>query len=318
MTDWLHNRLIQLDNPHEDLYYPRFGTFNWIRSLAILCDTLDADSIATFYRGRTINRRAATAVDADAIDTQTFSCLFLSLQYYAALYQMTLLNARLAQVMARVAIMDWYYGMYWAANAMLLARLGHHPEVHAPAARQWCTEFPMRGDVPDPFAFHVTTLVQSNCQSQIDALGITRNPALSKRVAGRAAANRNCLGALSGSAKWYRDRKIEEVRDSAAFKALHVVNFRTNAAKAVRDAQLATQNCGFLHQAFRARGKANYRDALYVGYGDAERSACEQFLEDLRETLKAFFLCAGTFCKRRVQRGTWEEFVNDIDDSSVS
>lgn len=316
MPDWLHDRFIRLENPHEDLYYPRFGTFNWLRSVSILSQSLDATTIRDFYRGCGIARRANTDPNAERIDTETYGCLFLSMQYYAALYELTLLSARRAEIFSRIAIVDWYYGLYWAANAMLLARVGEHPEMHAPTARRWCTEFAMRNHVPQPFSFHATTLVEAECDDEINALGQTSNPALSRTVSGRAAARRNCLGALKGTAQWYRDRKIEEVRDSSAFKALGVSNFRTNAARAIRDAQLQSQNCGFLHQAFRARGKANYRDALYVGYGDQERLACEDLVEDLRQTLEKFLLCAATFCRRRVQRNTWEDFIDDLNESS--
>ncbi len=316
MVNWLHDRFMALENPHEDLYYPRFGTFNWIRSLAILSDRLNAENVRQFYRDLHIARRARTAQNVERIDTETYGCLFLSMQYYAGLREIENLKARRKEILARLSIVDWYYGLYWAANAMLLAQTGEHPEIHSPAARQWCTEFSMRGWIPEPFSFHVTTLVEQDCDAEIDRLGETSNAALTRTVSTRKHARENCLGSLRGTAEWNRKRKMDEIRDSREFKLLGVENFRKKVARNLRDGKLSGENCGLLHQAFRARGKANYRDALYFGYGDSEQEACVTLIEDLRLTLEKFLLSAATFCRMRVQRNTWDDFMEDIESTS--
>ena len=69
---------------------------------------------------------------------------------------------------------------------------------------------------------------------------------------------------LSGSAKWYAWKTTEEVRKSPAYKALGVSDFRTKAARSLRDACLSPRTMGFVHQASGYRGKANYREALFL------------------------------------------------------
>lgn len=315
MTDWLHDRVKQLEDSHDDLYFPRYGTFNWMRSVAILCDRLDATAIRSFYHGN-VNRRASRATDAERIDTETFCNLFLSAQYYSALLEFEQAGTGQSEVLARISIMDWYYGLYWSANAMLVAKTGTHPESHAPAARQWCTEFAMRNLIPEPFSLHVTTLVEADYTLEVSTMGDTANPALTHNVRDRRAAARNCLGALKGTAKWYHDRKMDEIRNSSNFKRLGVTNFRKKTARTMRDSELQKSNCGFLHQAFRARGKANYRDALYFGYGDPEPDKCALLIEDLTIILETFLLCAASYCRRRVQQTTWRDFIDDLKDRS--
>ena len=56
------------------------------------------------------------------------------------------------------------------------------------------------------------------------------------------------------------------MRETPAFKALAVTDFRKQAARSLRDAAYARRGIAFLHQASRYRGKANYRDAIFLAY----------------------------------------------------
>jgi hypothetical protein len=69
-------------------------------------------------------------------------------------------------------------------------------------------------------------------------------------------------------------------------------------------------------QAFRYRGKANYRDSIFLSYGDENSEKLVKFIEDLHLVAERFLKMSTEFCKRRVEKGTWEKFVDDIKKNS--
>jgi hypothetical protein len=103
------------------------------------------------------------------------------------------------------------------------------------------------------------------------------------------------------------------VKETPAFKALQVTDFRTKAARQMRDAAYARRGIAFLHQASRYRGKANYRDAIYLAYGSSVPTQLSGFVDDMLVVLRAFAAMAGAYCSLRVGKLAWKEFVHDLD-----
>ena len=66
-----------------------------------------------------------------------------------------------------------------------------------------------------------------------------------------------------------------------------------------------------MHQAIRFRGKANYRDSLFLGYGDVE-GYVSQYVNDLFSVLNAFTCQAGTYCSKQLHKNTWNWFMDDL------
>lgn len=201
---------------------------------------------------------------------------------------------------------------------MLSAKDGSHPEVHTTAANQWFHSIAKRTGanalpLPEPFVFGVPTLVEKDYRLYVaNNYGAGRRPTDTHAVT-LADARPNCISALLGTAKWRREDKEEQIK-----KTLNIVDFKTGAggiAKAnrlTRDTQLAQQCCGFLHQAFRARGKANYRDALYFGYGDINRPALTQLLLDVELVLEKFLLVASAYSFKKVRPASRNSFNQDV------
>jgi hypothetical protein len=107
--------------------------------------------------------------------------------------------------------------------------------------------------------------------------------------------------------------KVEEkIKNSSDFKKLEVTNFRTKAAQELRDAHLAKDCVNFLTQAFRYRGKANYRDSIYLSYGDNHSDDINLFTDDLYQVAKVFIRMSSFYFQRRIEAGIWELFVDDI------
>jgi len=111
--------------------------------------------------------------------------------------------------------------------------------------------------------------------------------------------------------------KIEEkVKKSAEFKKLDVDNFRKKAAKELRDRYLTNSHVNFLVQAFRYRGKANYRDSIFLSYGYDNNDKVKQFTQDLLDVTKAFIRMTTYYVSKRIGPETWEQFINDLEEHS--
>ena len=69
----------------------------------------------------------------------------------------------------------------------------------------------------------------------------------------------------------------------------------------------------FLHQAFRYRGKANYREALFLGHGRYVDTLLVEYIDDLADVLRAFVGMAGAFASKRLGTALWEAFLEDLE-----
>ena len=243
--------------------------------------------------------------------TQCWSNSFSALHHLSAL-------GRLAEIgpvadVARIGILAWYYGISNAASAMTAAQDGSFQEDHAGTARVWDNVIAMRGLAMGPFGWRVSSLLEAVFGPEVDVYRAGSTGNLQVEPTTVAEAQGAAAGYLSGSAKWYAWRTTEEVRRSREFRNLNVQNFRTRAARELRDAKLQTRYVGFIHQASRYRGKANYREALFLAYGKNIEVTLAGFVEDQTTVLRAFLAMAGAFASRKLGRTLWDEFIADIE-----
>ena len=244
------------------------------------------------------------------MDTTVCEYTFMALQNFSSLYIMK--DAERPHDFARIAIISWYYGVYFAAKAMVAAYDGSTQETHAKTAKAWDAQIVQRGYISQPFAWRLDTLVKSEYEKTVKSLGDTFHigkgiPSTEEEAVGA------CLAYLKGTADHEREKAEADIKRSGEFKKLGVQDFRTNAAKQLRDGKLSNKTVCFLNQAFRYRGKANYRDALYLSYGNVKEEDLKQFLEDLYRTLFAFVLQAGCYCELRVKKSCWSDFLDDLE-----
>ena len=290
---------------------PRFAlpsTVNWMRALALLVDGqgIDASVASKFYSK--VSPRNMEEKEANTIIEQ----LLFSLHQCSALHALRTIP-RKADV-ARVGNVAWYYGVYAAASAMVTAQAGSFHDTHNTTADVWDRQIAERGLIMPPFEARISTLVKQKAKLELDKLLTVPR----FKLGGRAPESQDeALGAshayLSGNADWWYWRTQEDVRKSPHFRALNVSDFRTNAAKQLLNKSLSKRNMGFLHQAFRYRGKANYRDALYLGYGKSTETILTGYIDDLSKVLDAFVTCAGVFCSFRLGATVWDEFMDDVE-----
>lgn len=310
MSRWLLTRLFEVaDQPK-----PRFafqGTVNWMRALALITASEECSDDALRVLYRDVQRRTPIP----RADTTVFESLFMSFNHLAGLTAVTNDVSHGCDA-CRTAVMTWYYVIYFAANGMIAACSGGLQSTHAATARVWQADIVRPGLVLKPFGLMLTSLVGSACDEQIAAYRGSNRSDLNQTPEGVEQAWGALVSYLKGTGEFERWKIEEKVKASRAFMALGVDSFRSRSARDLRDEFLERAQVNFLVQAIRYRGKANYRDSLFLSYGDDRSALIEQFLVDLAEVAGVFLRMAATYCSRRVERGTWLQFVEDVEQNS--
>lgn len=314
MTDFsLYQRLLThgtVTDPPKDIPDARFAlpsTINWIRALAILVADLDVafSTAKIFYSD--VQRRQLN----DREINTTCEQLLFTLNQIAALEALAAVPN--AADVARVAIVTWYYGIYGAASAMIAANDGSVQDNHTATAQQWDRQFPCNRLVMAPFGDRISNLLTRNVELELAPVRARGTHSLTVRPTGVTEAWGCVAEYLSGTAKWEQWNVQERVKEHRDFKALNKPDFRSTAAKSLRDAALAKRGIAFLHEASRYRGKANYRDAIYLAYGRTVPSQLEGFVPDLAIVLKAFSCIAAAYASQRMGREIWDAFLGDLE-----
>ncbi|MGM7317808.1 hypothetical protein [Idiomarina sp. ST10R2A5] len=216
----------------------------------------------------------------------------------------------------RSAIVSWYYSVYFAASAMVAASSGSIQETHTATAKVWQADIAERKLIPYPFDLYLSSLVTTAAEAEISEYRGTNDYDLNHRAHDPDMAHGAIVSYLKGTHKYKKWEAEERIKTSKEFKALNVDNFRKKVARELRDKTLDKGQVNFLIQAFRYRGKSNYRDSIFLSYGDNNEGTIDQFIEDLNDVAFGFLRAASRYCSKRVERGTWARFVEDIEDNT--
>lgn len=302
-----HGTLTETPRDVPDARFALPSTIHWMRALAILAadQKLDFAAARTFYAK--VQARGLTDRELNTVCEQ----LLFVLNQIAALQALTAASNK-ADV-ARTAIVAWYYGVYSAASAMTAAMDGSFQDNHAETARKWQERFPAKNLAMPPFADCLSSVILNTVDVELAPVRARGRHSLVNVPKTAQEAWGCCAEYLSGTAGWERWNVEERVRDTAVFKALGVSDFRTKPAREQRDAAYARRGIAFLHQASRYRGKANYRDAIYLAYGTSVPTQLSGFVDDMMVVLKAFAAMAAGYCSLRVGKAAWADFVDDLD-----
>ncbi len=104
------------------------------------------------------------------------------------------------------------------------------------------------------------------------------------------------------------------MRETKEFKARGTESSRTGAARSLRDTAFSRRGIAFLHEASRYRGKANYRDAIYLAHGRSVPRLLDGFIDDLSATLAGFAAMAEGYVSKRIGRDAWTAFIDDLEE----
>lgn len=308
---WLYER-IKHDDPKVEPLFSFRGIAYWMRALALLIEDegFNSEALAIKYQG--VKRRVPAII---AADTRVFQFSFMAFQNLSALS--VIHEAGYPSDFIRNAIVAWYYGLYYAASAMVAAADGSVQEDHRGTANSWDRQIVQNHWIPFPFDLRLSTLVKRDCDSQMEQLRGKNPSTLQYQPTNCDEAYGACLSSLKGTVEYERERAEESIKTHKDFKQLNVPNFRTRMARETRDKYLNKKVVCFLHQAYRHRGKAHYRDALYLGYDTEHTNVLKSMITDLHSVLHAFLKASANYCARRVEKGTWTSFIRDLDVNST-
>ena len=302
-----HGTLSETPQDIPDARFALPSTINWMRALAILVDELKLSfaTAAQAYAG--VQRRALSDRELNSVCEQ----LLFALHQLASLRALSTVDNK-ADV-ARIGIMAWYYGVYGAASAMIAAGDGSFPETHAATAQQWDRQFAANGLALAPFGDRLSALRADVVEEELAPVRSRGKHSLTVTPTNLEQAWGCHAEYLAGTAKWEQWNIQERVRDTKDFKALGADSFRSAAARALRDAAFARRGIAFLHEASRYRGKANYRDAIYLAYGRSVPRMLDGFIDDLATVLAGFAAIAAAFVSKRIGRDYWTAFLDDLE-----
>ena len=283
---------------------PQFAvqsTLNWMDALRYEIDaahgTSAADqfaSCASFFRVNV--QPTQNPIHADDI----FEPLFSSLNYCSGAILMAETMAASTCVQP-TAIVNWYYSVYSAARSMFAAVGQSVGDNHASAANAFAAQ--LRQHLPHPLNMVATHNKNQDYSPALPTFPSAQTYDLQKAVSNsRPNAQGMLVQYLKGTATYYVDRTKE---------TLNLPEFRTAVAKAALVKKLRKQ-IGFLHCAFRYRGKANYRDAIYLTYGSRIPHGSTEFLDNLATVSRFVFLCAAAFAQRHAGAAMTADFSADL------
>ena len=266
---------------------------NWMRGMSILVDQGGFKKDSLYEQYRNVVTRKFEIVESNTILQQ----LMFSAHYCAALRSLQSVENK-ADV-SRIGIITWYYGIYSAARAMITALDGSFKEDHTSTARIWYRQIVLQDWIQIPFNLKVTTLESSRCNEELKKI---LDVPVFEMIGNSPSNNEQAYGAihayLSNSSRWWRQKITNELR----YRKQDTLNEKLN-----------TTGVGFMHQAFRYRGEANYRDFFYLGFGQYKEKELTQFLTDLSQVLESFVSAAGIFCSRRLGNAEWGQFLFELD-----
>jgi len=127
-------------------------------------------------------------------------------------------------------------------------------------------------------------------------------------VEDRSVAQGMLLRYMKGTADWEAEQTKQQMLSERSFP---YKDFRTKDARELRDKRLQDV-VKFLHCAFRYRGKANYRDAIFLLYGQQEFRSDTTFIRDLAESARFASLCALAYAERKLGRNLIRNYLAGV------
>jgi hypothetical protein len=310
MGQWLYG-LIKEDDADRTPDFARQSHLNWARSLSF--EVLQQHGATANEQWASVRRHFEPVVKtrpaADEILAAVFEPLFGSFQWAASLFSLASREV-VDPWECPNATVTWYYANYNAFRAMLAAFNNTPEDTHAATIR--ALNGGLRRQLPHPFDM---IALRERGEKYSDHLPhypkVERAGGPSAAINGsfredRLLAQRMLLEYLHGSAMFWRDSTKRQILAKGRFQ-----NFKSKEAQEERDRKLR-QEVNFLDCAFRYRGKANYRDAIFLSYGPARAGVGPAFVRDLARSARFAALMAWAYVDRRLGSEVVTEFTTDV------
>lgn len=307
MSEWLLDRLLKT----KEQPTPRFafqGTINWIKALSLFInDNFTNENLDDYYKN--VLRKT---VDVE-YDTIAFENILMSMHNLSALEDN--INSKNPYNICRSAIVSWYYCVYFGASAMIAASTNSSQETHADTALSWQNDIVLNNLAIMPFNLNLKTIEKKQADEAVANLKAGNLFDLNTYPVNEEQAYGALISYINGTADYERWRFDEKIKNSKDYKKAGFTSFRTKAAREMRDKVYHKHCVNFLVQSFRYRGKSNYRDSIYLSYGDDNTDKIEEFILNLKIVATGFLKMSSAYVKKRVQSGVWDDFINDLENN---
>ena len=296
--------------------YALNSTFNWAKALAMLCSSsISKESARQFY-----DEKVRNSSPRDEAINSAFEELVFSLHELASIKAIAEANNQ--ATFYRSSVVAWYYAIYHGAKAMVCIQSQQSPEAHIPLANLWLNNLGKRELIIHPFHLCLDSLVEKTYIESLKTNGYGTKFTVNQVPYSIEESNAAHLSYFKGCADWYQEREIKERIKPELNKQLKLENFRTKNAQQFRDERLGKKKLGFLHMAYRFRGKAHYRDSIYLALNANIKQQSipdekAQFIHHLYESARAFITMVGAFCFSKIDRTLRENFIKDFKENKT-
>ena len=303
MPQWLFEKIGNQPNP----VFALQSSLNWIQSLAFEISDFHGNSPLDQYNSCLEEIRASGVTplqNPERLDVgETFGSLYRALTFTMALD--TFVKAEPKAWTYPAAIVQWYYAIYNSLRAINIAQTLELTDTHAGLSKSLnnLSQF-----LPHPFNVLAEWQEGENYLCTLPTPGHSTVYDLTRAFEADA---QKCRGMiiqyLKGTTVFELDKVKERLKEKNGIE-----NFRTAANRELRD-RAAPRRVNFLHCAFRYRGKANYRDAIFLTYGESDIRFDGRFITALHNISRFAVLAAFAFLKVRVPGDHWNLFKADLD-----
>lgn len=305
MDNWLYTEVIKED----DLRAPLFScqsTINWMKALRFEIQSEHGTSTKQQFESCVKHFKSAYPKRLSPLNSNcVFETLYQSLTGSLAL-QTSAKNASKESWMLPSAIVTWYYSVYFSFLSMFGAIGQSVDDSHASVYKSFASN--LCDQMPHPFNMKAVHVNNEEYDSQLPNYSTANSFSLSKAFPeSEEAAKGMLLEYLSGNAKYYTWHTKENILKKSQYK-----DFRTKIAQEDRNRQLQ-RKIAFMHCAFRYRGKANYRDGIYLTYGSVSADETKAFLEDMKVVSQFAFISALALAYRSPLKEDVVSFLRDVD-----
>jgi len=304
MDNWLYSEVLKED----DLRVPTFArqsTINWMKALSFEIVNEHGSSTTEQFESCLRYFKAVYPKRLSPLNNSLiFESLYSSLTNSLAI-QTSAKNTSSESWMLPSSIVSWYYSVYFSVLSMFGSTGQTVDDNHASVYRAFGSN--LSDQMPHPFNMKASYVKNEEYKSKLPQYDSASSFSLSKTFPGNEDAARGMLlEYLSGNAKYYTWLTKERILKKSDYS-----DFRTKVAREDRNRQIP-RIVGFMHCAFRYRGKANYRDGIYLTYGQSSADETKAFLEDMAVVSQFVFITGLALAYRSPLSSEVIKFLNDI------
>lgn len=312
MSDWLLKRIQESENDYPNPKYAFNSTVNWMRSLKVICESsINEKSLKDHYKEIKRSNNQEYTIKAIA-------SLLSSFNYLRTLKSLSSNDLKRNSTNSHVAIVSWYYCIYNASKAIISACNNSYQENHTKTANVFQNLVEEQKLILSPFDLFLSDLTVSSVDEQITKYrnGLEKGKSLPSDYYPQNHNNAlDCVFSyLKGTANYVKKEEEEKLKGSKDFKNKGFENFKTKESRGIRDQALKKKKINFLSQAFRYRGKANYRDCVYFLINCEDyRNGEENFISDLGIVAENFLIMTSYYLSKRSSKDDWQSFISNSD-----